>query len=280
MKSEAATLDDDFEELEEFDAEEEEGEERGLSGLIVLLMGVVMLTALVSVIWIAYRNGYRDGQTQVDAPYVSADPEPLKIENTVADAAAGADLEVYDRLEGKESEPVEVIAEGPEEPVARDAEDPIGAIAAAVGAPKGLADDAVADRIAELAKTEEPADAAPAAPAAKPEPKPATPPTAASAPPPAAQALPNVSYGALSGSHLLQIGAFRSEAEAQGQWTRLQGKLGDFLDGKSTDVERADLGDKGVYYRLRIGPFGSADEAKTYCAGLKERGTDCLLKAK
>jgi cell division protein FtsN len=78
----------------------------------------------------------------------------------------------------------------------------------------------------------------------------------------------------------VQIGAFKSQEEADGQWAKLQGKLGGYLDGKSNDVERADLGDKGVYYRLRVGPFASSGDAKTYCAGLKERGTDCLIKAK
>jgi len=43
-------------------------------------------------------------------------------------------------------------------------------------------------------------------------------------------------------------------------------------------VETADLGDRGVYHRLRVGPFASSDAAKTYCEGLKERGQDCLIK--
>lgn len=284
MKSEAASFDEEFDELEEMDAEDGE-EERGLSGLVVLLMGVVMLGALASVVWIAYKQGIRNGLEQNGAPYVAADPEPLKIENTVADAANGAGLEVYDRLGGKESEPVEVIAEGPEEPVARTSEDPIGTIAAVTAEAPPVADDAVADRITELARADEALNAGTTPPAAavKPEPKPATQPTAASAPPAGEATKPTVSYrsgGALVGTHVLQIGAFRSEAEAEGQWTKLQGKLGTYLEGKSDDIERADLGDKGVYYRLRIGPFASSDEAKTYCAGLKERGTDCLIKAK
>lgn len=288
MKAESISFDEELEELEDFD-DDGGDEERGLSGLVVLLMGVVMLGALASVVWIAYKQGIRNGQAQGGAPYVSADPEPLKIENKIADAANGGDLAVYDRLGGQTTEPVDVIASGPEEPVARNTEDPIGAIAATAGTPTGLADDAVADRIAALAEADEAlassGTTAPAASAPKPETAPATSPTAASAAPtPAASTpKPTVSYrsgGALVGTHLVQIGAFRSEAEADGQWTRLQGKLGTYLDGKSEDIERADLGDKGVYYRLLIGPFPSSDDAKTYCAGLKERGTDCLIKAK
>jgi len=282
MKADAVSFDDELDELEDFDEEDVE-EERGLSGLVVLLLGVVMIGAFASVVLFAYQQGLRNGQSQGGAPYVQADPEPLKIENTVADAANDSDLTVYDRLGGEDADPVEVIAEGSEEPVARGSEDPITAIAAQAGAPTGLADDAVADRIAELAKADEALTAAPAqteTPAAKPEPKPATAPTAASTSPAAASSRPSAGAGALSGTHLVQIGAFRSEAEADAQWSRLTGKLGSFVDGKSPDIERADLGDKGVYYRLRIGPFASADDAKTYCGGLKERGTDCLIKAK
>ena len=263
----AAAFDDEIDELEDFDDEEGE-DERGLSGLVVLLMGIVMLGALASVVWIAYQYGVRTGEERNGAPYVTAEPEPLKIENQIADAAGAADREVFDAVTGIENEPVEVIASGPEEPVVRDTVDPIAAIAA--GETAGLADDAVADRIAELARADETAAASPPAaaqtPAAepKPEPKPATPATPANAanrapaPAPAATA----SVNALGGSHLVQIGAFRSQAEADGQWAKLQGKLGAFLDGKARDVEVADLGAKGTYYRLRVGPFASAAEAK------------------
>jgi cell division protein FtsN len=176
-----------------------------------------------------------------------------------------------------------VIAAGPEEPVARTSDDPIGAIAStATPAAEQDADDAVADRIAALAAADKAAAVEPT-PEIKPEPTPATAPTKASATPTEDSTKPTVSFrsgGALTGTHLVQIGAFKSQEEADGQWAKLQGKLGGYLDGKSNDVERADLGDKGVYYRLRVGPFASSGDAKTYCAGLKERGTDCLIKAK
>lgn len=286
MKADAVSFDDELDELEDFDDDDDGEEERGLSGLVVLLMGVVMLGAIASVVWIAYKQGIRNGQAQGGTPYVSADPEPLKIENRVADAANDEGLVVYDRLGGGDSEPVEVIASGPEEPVARTSEDPIGAIASKVGTPTGLADDAVGDRITELARADEALRGTPpssgAAPAEKPQSKPATPPTTASAIP-TPEPAPRVAFasgGALAGTHLVQVGAFRSQEEADGQWTRLKGKLGAYLADKSEDVERADLGEKGVYYRLRIGPFASSDDAKTFCAGLKERGTDCLIKAK
>ena len=60
----------------------------------------------------------------------------------------------------------------------------------------------------------------------------------------------------------------------------MESRLGAYPDGKTPDVERADLGDKGIYYRLRLGPFASRDAAADYCLGLKDRGQDCIVKAK
>ena len=117
---------------------------------------------------------------------------------------------------------------------------------------------------------EEPADPAPETVSVKPQPA-----TSAATTTPRASGAVNAG----SGSHVVQVGAFRSNDEAMAQWGRMQTKMGDFLLGKGPDVETADLGDRGVYYRLRVGPFSSSDDAKTYCAGLKERGQDCLVKA-
>ncbi len=67
------------EDVEDFDEFDEEENERGLWGLVVLLMGVVMLGAFASVVWIAYEQGIRSG-SQVAAttpPSIAADPSPV-----------------------------------------------------------------------------------------------------------------------------------------------------------------------------------------------------------
>lgn len=268
------TYEDEYEEYDEFD---DDDEERGLSGFAVLIMGMVMIGAFFSVVWIAYQQGIKTGQGGAGGtPYVAADPEPIKIE-TAEDATPFEDREVYDVFDGEEEEPVTVIAEGPEEPVERTADDTIGALAADAEAAAADVSDEVEDRLASLAQEDASAFDDTPVEEEEPEPEPvtATPPTTVSVPPAPALA----AASALSGSHVVQIGAFRSDEEAQAQWGRLQTKLGDFLDGKTQDVERADLGERGVYHRLRIGPFNSADDAKTYCMGLKERGQDCLVKS-
>ena len=41
---------------------------------------------------------------------------------------------------------------------------------------------------------------------------------------------------------------------------------------------RADLGDKGVFYRAMVGPFGSQDEAAQFCGSLKTAGGQCVVQ--
>lgn len=271
MTEATESYEDEYEEYDEFD---EDGEERGLSGLAVLIMGVVMIGAFLSVIIIAYQQGIKAGRGATGTPYVAADPEPIKIESNNQTETV-ADREVYDVFAGDDEETVTVLAEGPEEPLDRAADDTIGALAAEAGGVAEDVQDEVDDRIASLAEED-------AAVFDEPEPQPqpaATRPTPASA---STNDLPVVRVGAAdatSGTHVIQVGAFRSDEEAAAQWARMQSRLGDYLNGKSDDVERADLGDRGVYHRLRIGPFTSSDDASAFCAGLKERGQDCLVKS-
>ena len=42
------------------------------------------------------------------------------------------------------------------------------------------------------------------------------------------------------------------------------------------NIVRADLGDRGIYYRVRVGPFSGAD-ATRLCEDLKAAGGDCII---
>jgi cell division protein FtsN len=272
------SFEEDFEEVDEFDEEENE---RGFSGLFVLIMGLVMLGAFASVVFIAYQQGVKNAGANGSPPIVAANPDPVKIEEPAV-ATAGNDRTVYDKVGGT-PEPAEVIAAGPEEPVDRN---PLESAAPPQPTDSSVVDDAVKDRIVSLAQ--EDAQSMPASqPAATTatsepvgEPKPVIEPTPAKAEPATATPSPAATAAALSGSHLVQVGAFKSKAEADANWATLQKRFGDYLAGKADDVERADLGAKGVFYRLRIGPFASSADAKNWCEGLKSRGADCMVKAK
>ncbi len=74
---------------------------------------------------------------------------------------------------------------------------------------------------------------------------------------------------------LLQIGAYKSEAEANAAWTSYQHKHDSLLGGLSSDVKQVDLGAKGTWYRLRIAA-GSRAAAGTLCDKLKAEGGACI----
>ena len=58
----------------------------------------------------------------------------------------------------------------------------------------------------------------------------------------------------------------------------LAGQVPDLLGSRSPLIKRADLGDKGVYYRAMVGPFGSPEEASQFCGSLKTAGGQCVVQ--
>ena len=81
-----------------------------------------------------------------------------------------------------------------------------------------------------------------------------------------------------SGGYLVQVSSQRNEADAQASYKALQGKFPAVLGSHSPLIKRADLGDKGVYYRAMVGPFGSPDEASQFCGSLKSAGGQCVVQ--
>lgn len=93
------------------------------------------------------------------------------------------------------------------------------------------------------------------------------------APAPAAAAT-----GSGAGGYLVQVSSQRNEADAQASFRALQGKFPAVLGSRAPVIKRADLGDKGVYYRAMVGPFGSPDEASQFCGSLKTAGGQCVVQ--
>jgi cell division septation protein DedD len=78
------------------------------------------------------------------------------------------------------------------------------------------------------------------------------------------------------GHSMVQLGAYRSEEEASETWDKMHLKHKDLSDKKPTIV-RADLGAKGVFYRLRVGGLDSAADAKALCRALSAKGQACII---
>ncbi|MDQ2953746.1 MAG: SPOR domain-containing protein [Pseudomonadota bacterium] len=75
----------------------------------------------------------------------------------------------------------------------------------------------------------------------------------------------------------VQVASQRSEAEAQASFRSVQAKFPDVLGARQPVIRRADLGDKGVYYRAQVGPL-SAEQANEICSNLKAAGGQCLIQ--
>jgi hypothetical protein len=78
--------------------------------------------------------------------------------------------------------------------------------------------------------------------------------------------------------YVVQVSSQRNEADAQASYRTLQGKFPSVLGSRAPLIKRADLGDKGVYYRAMVGPFGSSEEAAQVCGNLKTAGGQCVVQ--
>jgi tetratricopeptide (TPR) repeat protein len=75
-----------------------------------------------------------------------------------------------------------------------------------------------------------------------------------------------------AGGQEVQLGAWRSEAEATAGWHAAVTMAGGILTGLSPHIVTADLPGRGRYYRLRV----RVTDSKQLCAALTARGMDCF----
>jgi hypothetical protein len=80
------------------------------------------------------------------------------------------------------------------------------------------------------------------------------------------------------GGYLVQVSSQKNEADVQASYRALQSKFPAALGSRPPVIKRADLGDKGVYYRTMVGPFGSSEEAAQFCGKLKSAGGQCVVQ--
>jgi hypothetical protein len=80
-----------------------------------------------------------------------------------------------------------------------------------------------------------------------------------------------------SAGHVVQLSSQKTEAEAQASFRSLQAKFPNELGNREPIIRKADLGNKGVFYRTMVGPFGSAQEAAQFCTSYKAAGGQCVV---
>jgi cell division septation protein DedD len=110
------------------------------------------------------------------------------------------------------------------------------------------------------------------APPPAPAPKPAAKPTQTAAATPAAAAGPT--------KYVVQVGSKKNQTDALASFADMQQKYPSLLANYRPMVQKADLGSKGTWYRLRIGPIADKTSATKLCGQLKSQGLpDCLVMA-
>ncbi|MBV8429251.1 MAG: SPOR domain-containing protein [Hyphomicrobiales bacterium] len=76
-----------------------------------------------------------------------------------------------------------------------------------------------------------------------------------------------------AGSAFAQVASSQSESDARATLARLQKQFPGELGGGA--IHRADLGSKGIYYRVQVGPV-SREAADKICTQLKASGAQCI----
>lgn len=80
-----------------------------------------------------------------------------------------------------------------------------------------------------------------------------------------------------SGDFMVQIAAFRSEDSANRAWNTATRTMPAIYAGAEKHVQRADLGARGIFYRLRVGSFSQRGDATSFCNALKAKQQQCIV---
>ena len=75
----------------------------------------------------------------------------------------------------------------------------------------------------------------------------------------------------------IQLGAFRSTNDVKTQWQKIRARFPKELGAYSYMIQKADLGNKGVFYRLHVGPFSNKNQASALCKKLKTKNQGCFV---
>ncbi len=110
-------------------------------------------------------------------------------------------------------------------------------------------------------------------------------PAVAEAAPPATAAtgapqLPAAPHFVSNGPYVAQLAALQSEAAVEQAWRRLSSRAPQLFQPARLDVERADLGPRGIYYRVRAGYFADRANAARFCERIRQMGQDCIVAAR
>jgi hypothetical protein len=225
-------------------------------GLVASLVAVVVVGVFAGGLWFAYQQGLRHGGGSTgaaDVPLIRADERPTKVkpENPGGMEVPDRDKLIYTQKRAT----VEQLLPPPEKPMPRPTA-PSAAAPSGSPQPPLMTAAAGASNPAPQPQLQQPAGKFPA--------------KAGSAAATAAKlAAPQQPGGAR-----IQLASVRSEEAARQEWDRIKRANPDLLGSVSATPVRADLGEKGVFYRLQTAPIADAERV---CGELKRRNIGCII---
>ncbi|HEX2114267.1 MAG TPA: SPOR domain-containing protein [Alphaproteobacteria bacterium] len=243
----------------------------------------VALTVFFGLIGYTYftRGGGGDGPV----PLIKADPRPMKIapEKPGGMDVPHQDKEIYARLNREAPQAqgtrIERLLPPPESPLPRPRPPE---------APAPLAPDIPPAPVVEpppnaIEVTQPPPPAPPrptepAKPTSTKQAAPAPAPQQQAAVPRAANPAQATAPSAGGGSrYRIQLAALRTSEDATREWEKLRRAHMDVLGPLTLNVVRADLGDRGTFYRIQAGPVADEQAAKELCRRLAEKKVGCIV---
>jgi hypothetical protein len=267
--------------------------------LLPILIVVVALGGFGGIVGYYYLAGSAGGSTaEAVAPLIKADQRPVRVrpENPGGMDVPHQDKEIYDRVGNRGTPPAtpERLLPPPETPIARPqgaapsggamASPPASTMAAAPPRPAGTppllqpnvppppdVSPPPPSQVTSQAVIPPPATAA--APLPTPRPPVTTPPPSSFA----GTATAPAGTPSRPGASRVVLASVQSEGDAQREWQRLQRAHGDALSGLAPEFVRTDLGDRGVFWRIYVGPAEAAPDAQARCAALKQRQVNCFV---
>lgn len=339
----------DDEDVDTFDATDEEEEESTGRSPVLIILGLLVLAGFGAVVWMAYNQGLKQG-VRNEVPTLVAEDGPIKVQpdNPGGTTTAHTDKLVYEGVNGTGTPKAEQLLPPTEQPrtLPPATTTPPVSTTTTTGLGTPARPTATTDTSTPATTTTQPSATTAVPPpltgdqiaSAQPPSRPATttttppatttpdettsaatlppvtstqaPPTSATStpkPPAAAttttttppvatttQPKPPAAVATISpidaatvpaatarppsaGAFVVQVGSYPNDGAAAGAWQTIKGKNVALLSNYKPDVKPADLGGKGTWYRLRIGPFDTREAASELCGKLKAGGQDCIV---
>lgn len=273
-----------------------------------LVAGFALIAVFAGgVYFYAYQQGLQEGQRSLP-PVVLAESDPIKVpaeELPEGQIEEPRPLNIHGVASGKADMPAldgEIVAAGPADNASGTIESLITesiaqSEAASVGErlasqpDTGVQVSPPRPDLSRAPKAETPAEPAQAIARSMPKPavEPAPEPVVQAAPEPKSEPVPTEQSApepksvqepapAARQDYMVQLAASRSRALARGVYARLQTEYDDLLGRRDPFILRVDLGDRGIFYRVNVAGFATKAAADSFCADLKKRGQDCLVR--